>query len=101
MVFFTGWCSVSSHDKDDCLDVSEVFLSTNQINLFLFVAGGNRNHLKPSNVTIEDNFVTDTSRLSFTGQPAVMVEGVGMTVRHNELANVGSFALWWTVSKLL
>ena len=51
------------------------------------VVGGDRRNLVPSGNVIENNLVHDCGKIRLTHTWAIMTEGVGDIVRHNELCN--------------
>ena len=59
----------------------------------IWADGGDRIHLTSSKYRIENNTITEFGRWSRTYQPGISLNGVGITVRCNEIANAPHSAI--------
>jgi hypothetical protein len=61
----------------------------------VYLQGGDRNTLTRSNIVARSNVVRKFARWSKTYNPAFKVDGVGVTIEHNDIYNAPHTALWW------
>ncbi len=59
----------------------------------IMISGGDRQTLTPSENLIYNNYIHDWSIKGMTYHPAVRIDGVGVTVSHNEMCNSLHFAI--------
>ena len=57
------------------------------------VSGGESKTLRPSGHCIENNTLLNYSRLERAYRPAISVNGVGQTIRHNDISSAPHFAI--------
>ncbi len=59
----------------------------------IFISGGDRPTLTPSNNTIENNRISDFGSILFGLSPAIEIQGVGSEITHNLISNGNSSAI--------
>ncbi|KAK7087271.1 uncharacterized protein [Littorina saxatilis] len=84
------------HCTGDCRSVSVLASDIHDVNGGVFLTGGNRTTLVPSQNVIRDNHIWNHARVGAEPNHAVKIGGVHATVSHNHLHHGQYTGIWWS-----